>query len=323
MFYIIFLMAAAAVIFAGVKLSIYGDVIAEKTGLGESFVGLTLVAASTSLPEIISSIGSVTVVQSPDLAFGNAYGSNMFNMFIIFILDAVYRKGSILVKVSPSNVTTGLFSILLTMISGFGFILDMPTIGWMNPISFAIIGGYLIAMYTAYRLKDDIVEPDAPSDITLSKAATGFAVAAFIIVVSGLALSKSADYIATDTGLGGSFVGTLLLALVTSLPELAFCFPAVRSGMANMAIGNLVGSNVFNMTVIPIADAFYVKTQVFADVSAAHLGSALFTSIAAGLLLLGIEVDKKLSGRMLSISLISWALALFYILNLAFVYFKG
>jgi cation:H+ antiporter len=329
MYYLIFVASAAAVVYAGMKLSANGDVIAEKSGLGQSFVGLTLVAASTSLPEIISSVGAVTIVDNPDLAFGNAYGSNMFNMFIIFILDALFRRGSVFTQVSPSNVTTGVFAIILTLISGFGYFINMPVMGWVNSTSIIIMAGYVIAMYTAFKLKDTAgaKEEDGNNgetqDKPLSCAVLGFFASAFIITAAGLLMSKSADFIALDTGLGGSFVGNFLLALVTSLPEMAFCIAAVKVGSVNMAIGNLVGSNVFNMTVIPVCDLFYTKGDVFAAVSSVNSVSVLFTSIAVGFVLLGIEIDKQLKSRAGRISYASWSIAALYCMNIAYVYISS
>lgn len=325
MYYLLFLASAAAVIFAGKKMSVSGDIIAEKTGLGHSFIGLTLIAASTSLPEVISSVGAVTIVDNPDLAFGNVYGSNMFNMLVIFIMDAMYRKGSILAHASKSNVTTGLYVIILTMISGVGLFVPMPSFGWLNITSIAIFAVYLLSMYTAFIHKDELsadLEEENINGTSLSSAFLSFAISAAIIVAAGLALSKSADFIATDTGLGGSFVGNFMLAFVTSLPELAVCIAAVKIGSVNMAVGNLIGSNIFNITVIGICDLFYLKGDVYSSVSRINTVAVLITSIVVALVLLGIELDKT-AKKHRRISVVSWCIAALYTAYMLYVYFAS
>lgn len=109
------------VIYAGIKLSEYGDALAAVTGLGRSFIGITLLALFTSLPELISTIGALTVVDNPDLAFGNVYGSNMFNMLTIFLLDISFRRTDVYRGISESNILTALYATIVTIFTTLGF----------------------------------------------------------------------------------------------------------------------------------------------------------------------------------------------------------
>lgn len=316
MYFLLFVVSSFLVIFSGIKLSKYGDVIASKTPLGHSFVGVTFLALFTSLPELISSIGAVTIVDAPDLVFGNVYGSNMFNILIIFILDAIFKKDSVFKSVSLSNIVTASFAILLPLISTFGFLLNIKILKGFSVISLVILIIYILSMYSAYRtidMSDSAIE-EIDEDISLNKAVFIFMFMASIIVFAGLILSKSADEIATSTGLGRTVVGSFLLAAVTSLPEVSACVGAIRVGSPNMAIGNLFGSNVFNVTVIPIADIFYNKGDIFNAVSKINLFSAIASAIIVLIAVLGIQQDKLSKFRFGHISLYSVYILLFYML---------
>jgi len=314
-YFIIFLISSTLVVYSGIKLSKYGDIIATKTPLGHSFVGLTFLAFFTSLPELISSVGAVTIVDAPDLVFGNVYGSNMVNILIIFFLDVAYKKGGIFKEVSLSNIVTASFGVILPLISALGFLINIEIFGMISFISVIIFFIYLMSMYSAYRTIE-IVDEDIKEDVSgesLNKAIFMFMVMAAIIVFAGLLLSKSADQIATSTGLGRTVVGSFMLAIVTSLPEVSACFGAIKVGSVNMAIGNLFGSNVFNITIIPIADMFYTKGDMFLNAAKINLFSAISAAIILMIAVLGIQQDKFSKIKIKHISIYSIYILLFYI----------
>lgn len=318
LYFFLFFISAILVITAGIKLSEYGDVIAVKTKLGHSFVGITMLALFTSLPELISSVGSITVVDSPDLAFGNVYGSNIFNIFIIFILDFLFRKGSIFENVSFSNIISGLYGLLIMLVTFLGFIMDFPNIGWINILSIIIIVVFFVSVYNAYITSSLDLVPDVleVENVSLNKAFLLFFINAVVIVFAGLLLSKSADQVAIITGLGQTVVGSLMLALVTSLPELSSCYGAIKVGAGNMAIGNLMGSNVFNMFIIPVVDIFYFKGNVFKFVEPEHLFTGLIGVILMVVTLLGINQDKFAKLKLGHISIYSVYILVIYIVYL-------
>ena len=86
-----FIACTVAIVFAGARLSRYGDIIAEKTGLGRTWIGVVLLATVTSLPELVTGISSVTYAGFPDIAVGDVLGSCVFNLLILAILDAMYK----------------------------------------------------------------------------------------------------------------------------------------------------------------------------------------------------------------------------------------
>ena len=147
-----FIICTAAIIYSGIKLSKYGDVIAEKTGLGRAWIGLILMASVTSLPELVTGISSVTFAGVPDIAVGDVLGSCVFNMLIIALLDAVYRIMPISAKAHQGNILSAAFGILLLSAVSVSIFLGnhIASLGWIGPYSIFFIIIYLIAMRLVY-----------------------------------------------------------------------------------------------------------------------------------------------------------------------------
>ena len=135
------------ILFAGTKLARYGDAISEKSGLGRLWIGMVLIALVTSLPEMVTGVSSAAIVGQPDLALGNFWGSCMFNLCIIAVLDILHRGGPVLSLASSRNVYPALLGIVLLFIAGAGILIGEPvtgiTIGWLGLISVLVFGVYL------------------------------------------------------------------------------------------------------------------------------------------------------------------------------------
>ncbi|XOB65905.1 sodium:calcium antiporter [Deferribacteres bacterium DY0037] len=316
--YILFTLSAAIVVGAGVKLSEYGDALAAVTGLGRSFIGITLLALFTSLPELISTIGALTLVDSPNLAFGNVYGSNMFNMFTIFLLDTVFRKTDVYDGISESNILTALYACLVTVLSVLGFYIKIY-IGPISVVTLIIIVLFLYSSYISYKVLEKDDDDDDDTDMTLAGVSWRMGIAALAIVFAGLLMSKTADAIAFQTGLGDSFVGSFFLAVVTSLPEVAACYGAIRVGSVNMAMGNLFGSNLFNMAIIPVADIIYVKGPIFNYVAKGHIVAAIFATIAILIPIIGIR-ERNFRIRIFGVAFHSYSLVVLYMVYSVYLY---
>jgi len=308
------------VVGAGVKLSEYGDALAAVTGLGRSFIGITLLALFTSMPELISTIGALTLVDAPDLAFGNVFGSNMFNMLTIFLLDAYFRKTDVYEGISESNILTALYAALVTAFTALGFYIKIY-IGPVSVVALIVIVLFFYSSYISYKVRerDEKDEDEDAADMTLRGVIIRMGIAALCIVGAGLMLSVSAEAIAVKTGLGGSFVGSFFLAIVTSLPEVAACYGAIRVGSVNMAMGNLFGSNLFNMAIIPIADIVYVKGPIFNFVSKGHLTAAIFATVAIIIPIIGIR-ERNFRVKIFGIAFHSYSLVVLYAMYSVYLY---
>ena len=290
-----FCICAALVIFFGAKLSRYGDIIADKTRLGGLWVGLLLLAAVTSLPELVTGIGAVTVVESPDLAMGTAFGSNLFNLTIIAILDIVYRQGPLLTWAGAGHrISAGVGIVLMGFAAGSILLSRVwdGALGWIGIYSLVLVVLYILGASRIFRFEQKQGGAQQAralryENISSRRAYAGFAVAALAIIGLGTWLAIIGDELAEGTGWGSSFVGSLFLAATTSLPELVVSIVALRLGAIDMAIANMLGSNMFNMGIVIAGyDLFYPQASIFAASSTSHVYAAsmaiLMTLIVIG-----------------------------------------
>ena len=274
-----FLVCVVLVLVFGTQLSRYGDIIAEKTGLGGLWVGLLLLAIVTSLPEIITGISAVAVVNAPDLAVGTLFGSNAFNLGVIALLDVVHRPGSLLARASQIHVLSTGLGILLIVSAGIAMFLSTRVwdgaFSWLGVYSIALVLMYVAGSRLVFRRERAApqVETPAPSygHISTTRTYLGFAISAIAIIGTGIWLATVGNEITAVTGLGSTFVGSLFLALTTSLPEVVVALAALRLGAVDMALADVLGSNIFNIGIgVACYDVFSGKASIFAAVSPSH-----------------------------------------------------
>ncbi len=292
-----FAVCLAVIGFAGVKLCRYGDVIAEKTGMGGGWVGLVLVAGVTSLPELVTGVSAVAVADAPEIAVGDVLGSCVFNLLIIVVLDFLHRGESVYTRARQSHVLSGGFGIVLIGFAGFnillarsGFGLALGHVGAYAPIILLL---YAIAMRTIFRYEKEQREahvaaaPRYPR-VTLSNAVLRYGAAAIAVVVAGAALPFVGKQIALQMGWHQSFVGTLFVAFATSVPEIVVTLAALRLGAIDMAIGNLFGSNLFDIAILAVDDLFYRPGPILVHVAPTHAVSALSAMMMTGVAIIGL-----------------------------------
>jgi len=290
-----FIGCAAVIVLSGTKLAKYGDKIAELTGWGNAWVGLILIASVTSLPELMTGIGSVTLVHEPDLAAGNVFGSCVFNLFILSLID-VRIKHPITSLVKTSHLYAGLFGIILIALSGLAIMLDEITLVlfWISPFSILLILVYLAAMWGIFQFtqseKDDHERASMNKQgnkAELKRAVIAYITNAVLVIGAALFLPYFGEQLAHLSGLSNTFFGTLFLAAATSLPELVVSYAAIRMGAFDLLVGNLLGSNVFNIFILAITDLFYTKGSLFANINADHLESVIVVIIMTAVAGLG------------------------------------
>ena len=282
MVWVKFIVCVVIIFLSGRKVARYGDVIAEKTGLGGVWIGLVLIAALTSLPELFNGISAVTLVDAPGLTIGNLLGANMFNLFNLALLDLVHRNGSILAVVGKTHRLTGIFSLIMViLVAGFILIssrfhvMGIGWIGWYTPIILLLYFVFVRILYRYDQRHPSLQETELGyTDLSLKKVSLHFSISAVFIIGAGIWLPFIGNEIAGVYGWGQSFVGSLFLAFSTTLPEITVSFAAMRIGAKDLAVANLIGSNLFNLTIIPIDDLLYVKGPILASVSETHLVTA-------------------------------------------------
>lgn len=325
-----FLLCAGVIVFSGSKLSFYGDKIAGLTGMGKAWVGLILMATVTSLPELISGISSVAVVKAPNLAAGDIFGSCMFNLLILSVLDARINK-PLLSVVRSSHIVAAVFGIILLTIAGMGIYLagEIPVVLWISSFTFLLFGVYLAAVWGIFKYeRDSLLETaQVPVTVTATHAADlkavvgGYALHALIVIGAAVFLPYFGETIAAQTGLGNSFFGTLFLAAATSLPELVVSLAALRLGALDMAVGNLLGSNVFNMFILGIDDVFYREGSLFKAIASSHLLSVFITIIMTAVVGLGLLFKPK-KKQLWILSLDTFILIILYLVVMIYLFIQ-
>jgi cation:H+ antiporter len=297
-----FVFCVLVIFFSGRAIAKYGDIIAIRTGLGRVWIGVVLLALVTSLPELFTGVSAVTLVGVPDLTIGNLFGANAFNLLNLAMLDIVYRYGSLFGMASPVQRLTGWFSMVLVAIAGVSifissrfFDMGIGWIGWYTP---AIIAFYLFFMWRIFRSQQrqpapPLIEQPDYGGATMSRVYLYFVIAAVLIIGAGTWLAVIGEEIATVTGLGESFIGSLLIGFSTTLPEITVSFAALRLGAVDMAVANMIGSNLFNMAVIPIDDLLYTKGPVLSSVSTSHLITAGMVILMTGVFIAGLHFRPK------------------------------
>jgi len=277
-----FILCASLIVYSGIRLSRYGDIIAEKTGLGRTWAGVVLMASVTSLPELVAGLGAVTIAESPDIAVGGVVGSCVFNMLILSMLDAMYRHMPLTSRAAEGNILSAGFGILLLSIVAAGLFLQdrVPALWWTGTYTLLIILVYFIAMklllsYERRRvaafMKEHAEVVLRYRDITTASAFARYALNAVVVITAALFLPEIGGRIAETTGLGQTFVGNIFIAIATSLPEVVVSIAAIRMGVVDMATGNLLGSNVFNVFILAIDDIFYAEGPILSSADPNHM----------------------------------------------------
>ncbi|HSN19811.1 MAG TPA: sodium:calcium antiporter [Usitatibacter sp.] len=284
-----FLGCAAAIAVGGTALCRLADEIAETTGLTRTWIGLVLLAVATSLPELVTGLSSVRLAQAPDIAMGDALGSVVFNLAL---LGGVYLSGGGMPRAATGRDTrsaalSAAYGIGLLAIAGVALGMNgTPSVGAVSLHSLLLLLLYAVAMRHLYARGARPAAASAPRGQAMSPFVR-FGAAAIAVGAAASALPFVARHLAVLMGWTDSAVGTLLVAAATSLPELAVTGAAVRIGRPELAVGNLLGSNLFDMAIVAVDDLFFAPGPLFAFVSADHARSIASGLVMSGLALLG------------------------------------
>jgi cation:H+ antiporter len=323
-----FIICTAAIIYSGSRLSKYGDIIAEKTGLGRTWIGFIMLASITSLPELITGISAVTIINVPDIAVGDVLGSCVFNLLIYAALDIIYRPEPLSTRAHQGNTLSASFGILLLSFVAFSLVLEKQIfpLGWIGLYSLIITIMYFYAIrmvffyekrHVSLYAKDRAIELRY-KDITMKTALINYSINGFVIVIAAVFLPKIGEGIALTTGLGETFVGNIFIALSTSLPEIVVSISALKMDAVDLAIGNLFGSNIFNLLILAIDDVFFIQGPILSFVDANHIISAISAITMTAIAIIGLTY--RASKKPLFLAWDSMGIILIYIINLMSLY---
>jgi cation:H+ antiporter len=321
-----FIISAAVVVFAANKLAEYGDVISVRTKLGGVFVGTIFLAGATSLPELIASISAFRE-GFPNLAAGNFFGSNMVNVVLIALVDLINFQVPLLRRIAVSHALTAALTTVLMLVAIIAILghVDMA-IGWVGLDSLLLIVLYFGGVWLIQRegqaqvATATAIEP-GPEFPSLRRGLIGFGLTAVGLVLVVPFLVNASSGIAAITGLGTGFIGTALLSVVTSLPELIAALAAMRMNAFDMAVGNLFGSSVFNMLALGLADFFYTDGRFLEAIDENFVMVGLLGLLLTNMALVGnlARVERKF----LFIEIDSVAIIIVYLLGMYFLFLRG
>ena len=261
-----FIVVALVVIAAGARFTRLADTLADRLNLASGWVGLILLATVTSLPEVVSGC-TATAIGNAGMAMATLFGSCSFNITIIVLLNALLGGGSVLRDVDKSHALTSSFGLLLLGIALLGVVLGEKFIaspGVAQVCELVWAGVILVTYLGCMRLTYMYERGTGATDDRGERRAFGtgrcvqLVVVAIVIVIASWWLAQIADTLSTHEikmigrPLGATFVGAAFLALATSLPEISTSIAAVRLGNLDLALGNIFGSNMFNIFVIPM-----------------------------------------------------------------------
>ena len=290
-----FLLCSTIITISGTQLSRYADILAEKTGMGRTWMGLVVVAAITSLPETATGVSAVLWVDAPDITVGDLLGSCVFNLLTLALVDLLYPPAPALSAVDRGHLLAAAFGVVMLGVAALGVMAASPFqfltfahIGLSTP---ALLSCYLVAMRAVYRhqrreraaylakVKEELLY----HHITLKRATGMFGVNALAVVAAGTWLPQVASNLADLMGWQQSLMGTVFVAASTSLPELVVTCGALRLGAVDLAVGNLFGSNLFNLALLGVMDLLYLKAPLLQAAAPEHAGTALMAILMTGI----------------------------------------
>lgn len=285
---ILMILAGGIVLIKGADWLVEGGVgIALKSGISPLIVGLTVVAFGTSAPELSASI-IAAIRGSGDLSYGNVIGSNVANIALILGLTALIRP----VDINPSLGRRDI-----------PFMVVISVIIWLvgiRGVADRFTGLFLVTVFAGYVYACTRVPTTKPEVNGHEASRTTRALVMFILVgiaglvIGGQLLVAGAQSIAIKMGISDAVIGLTVVAIGTSLPELATSLVAAAKGHADISLGNIVGSNIFNILLVIGVTASIIPYNISPDRFLTHIGLPVMMGLAV------IVWPFALSGRKIS-----------------------
>jgi cation:H+ antiporter len=221
----------------------------------------------------------------------------MFNLLILSFMDAVQPE-PLSTRAHQGHALSIGFGLALIGIAGLGLLGSsrLPAIGWIGLYTPALIAVYFVSMRLIFtheqnrriRETQEVAEELQHAGIPLRTAVLHYSVAAVLVVGAALWLPRLGAELARQTGLGEAFVGSLFIAITTSLPEIVVSLAAVRIGAIDLGIGNVLGSNLFNLLILGLDDVFYRQGPLLTAADESHGVTILAVVVMNALFLIGL-----------------------------------
>lgn len=297
------IVAAVVIGVAGVKLAGVADTLADRTGMGEILAGALFVGFSTSLPGIITSV--TTAAQDyPQLAIGNAVGGLTVQTSFLAIADLMYRKANLEhAAASVTGLTQGTLLVTLLTVPLLAMAAPEVTVLGVHPASPLLFIGYGFGLRLLASVRQEPMWTPVDTEATHDEAEQAeaapheprstqslwliFSGLALAVGIAGYVVGEAASALVDQTAMSQSAAGTIFAAIANSLPELVTALAAVRRGALNLAVGDIIGGNAFEVLFIAAADFFYRSGSLYHQFDRDNLFTAVLAILMTGILLLG------------------------------------
>ncbi|MEQ8470056.1 MAG: sodium:calcium antiporter [Marinoscillum sp.] len=303
---ILFVLSTVAIAVLGTLLTRTADQLADITGLGEAMFGAIFLGGITSLPGIVTSVVAASN-NYPELAISNAIGGIAAQTFFLSIADITYSKVNLEhAAASFMNLMQGVLLIcLLALIIMGAYGPEVSFLGF-HPVSILIILVYIAGSRMISRAKEtpmwsprithqtvqDVPDPKNKK-LSTGKVALQFTVLSALVAAAGYGVASAGMVLAEETGLSQGFVGTILTAVATSLPELIVSLAAVRQGALTLAVGNIIGGNTFDVLFVSFSDLAYPSGSILHAFTQQQFLIIGATMLMTGILILGMLHREK------------------------------
>lgn len=272
MIYFAYLLVAAVVVVLSIKISDYVDILDKKTKLSGAFLGGIMLSGVTSLPELFTSVSATALLRHPELCVGNVLGSDLFNMValsaIILLNGKRFAKGR--VSKSYRHVTLVVLGMYALLALNFLGIINLGILH-ISITSVLILLVYLMgAKYLA--IADDVEADEEMIQYQATKISNGvptekvlakFVVTGVALVIFSVMMTVLTNEISDKLELTKYWAGAILLGVATSIPEVTATLRLFKLKNINIAVGNIIGSNMFNFLILVVADVVSLQKDVY------------------------------------------------------------
>jgi cation:H+ antiporter len=290
-----FVLIVGVIGFSGTRLSKYADALAEKTGLGRTWVGLVGLAVVTSLPELVTGTTAVLWVKAPDIAVGNLLGACMLNVVILAVADLLYAPGPVLTAADRGHILAAAFGVIMLGVATLGVMTRPPlanfSLGHVGLSAPVLIICYLMAMRATYRYQKrqraeylrEHEEVLLYPHLNLRQAAWRFGGHALVVMAAAFWLPQVAAQLARCMGWHLFLVGTIFVAVATTMPELVVTISAMRLKAVDLAVGDLLGSLMINVAMLGVMDLLYLRGPLLQAVGPEHASTGITVIVMVGI----------------------------------------
>ncbi len=256
--------------------------IAKKTGMSEFIIGLTIVGIGTSTPEMVVSFISAIQGKS-DMAIGNVIGSNIFNTLMILGVTAMITPLIITKESLKRDIPLNIFVTVLLILLGMKSTIFGVGSDRLTRIDGIILLAIMVMYFRLLLRKPDNVQESGDDDDSVKVMGTGKSIFLIILGLAGLVFGgrvfvNSATAIANHFHMSEKFIAITIMAAGTSLPELATSVVAAFKGRGQLALGNILGSNISNILLI-LGGSALIHPLSFSSITAVDLGTVLLAAV--------------------------------------------